>query len=335
MEDRKKDHIDLAFQSQMLQGAIDKRFNYEPVLCPHPESETKFEPFSFLGKTQKAPLWVSSLTGGTKVAKTINSNLARVCKEFGIGMGLGSCRNLVADDTCIGDFNVRHLIGDDLPFYANLGIAQVEKMIAGNELDKISAILDKLRADGLIVHINPLQEWIQPEGDRLKKPPIDTIKSLLEKDKFPVVVKEVGQGMGPASLRELLMLPLQAVEFGAFGGTNFTKLELLRSNEGKQHFFDPMSCVGHHAEEMTDIVNQIVRDEESVACKEIIISGGIISFLHGYYLIKKCVLPAVYGQASSFLKYAIRSYKDLYEFVDHQVRGIGMASAYLSVKDNS
>jgi len=302
MEDRKKAHIDLVFQSQTLQ--------------------------------QTAPLWVSSMTGGTELAKTINSNLARVCKEFGIGMGMGSCRALLDDDSCIGDFDMRHLVGDELPFYANLGIAQVENMIEEREIDKISTMLDKLRADGLIVHVNPLQEWIQPEGDRLKKPPIDTIKSLLDKVKYPVVVKEVGQGMGPASLRELLKLPLQAIEFGAYGGTNFTKLELLRSDDRNQHFFEPMARVGHDTEEMTEMVNQIVRDEESIACKEIIISGGITSFLQGYYLIQKCVLPAVYGQASSFLKYAKESYEDLYEYVDHQVRGIKMASTYLSVKDN-
>jgi isopentenyl-diphosphate delta-isomerase len=276
---------------------------------------------------------VSSMTGGTKLAKTINSNLARVCAEFGIGMGLGSCRILLDDDTHLGDFDVRDLIGDDLPFYANLGIAQVEKMIAARELDKITVLIDKLRADGLIIHVNPFQEWFQPEGDRLLKPPIDSIKSVLDHFDFPVVVKEVGQGMGPASLLELLKLPLQAIEFAAYGGTNFAKVELLRSDEMKQQLFEPLAYVGHNAEEMTEIVNRIVREETKVACKEIIVSGGIKSFLQGYYLVQKCLLPAIYGQASSFLKYAKESYDDLYQYVDYQVRGIKLASVYLSVKD--
>ncbi len=334
MEDRKKAHIDLVFQSQTLQSTINGRFNYEPILYPHPGSETESDPFPFLGKMQKVPLWVSSMTGGTKMGKTINSNLAKVCREFGIGMGLGSCRVLLDDDTHLADFDVRYLIGDDLPFYANLGIAQIEKMIAGKELDKISILIDKLQADGLIIHVNPIQEWFQPEGDRWSSPPIDSIKTILDRFDFPIVVKEVGQGMGPASIRELLMLPLQAIEFAAYGGTNFAKMELLRNNEKKQHFFEPFAYVGHDAEEMTEFVNQVVKEEKNVACKEIIISGGIVSFLHGYYLVKKCALPAVYGQASSFLKYAKESYEELYEYVDYQVRGLIMASVYLSLKEN-
>ena len=334
MEDRKKDHIDLAFQSQASRQTIDKRFNYEPVMHPHPESETEFESFPFMGKMQKVPLWVSSMTGGTKQAKAINENLARVCKEFGIGMGLGSCRILLEDDTHIGDYDVRNLIGDDLPFYANLGIAQVEKMINGNTLEKISTLLDKLCADGLIIHINPLQEWFQPEGDRFKEAPLNTIKTALDSFDFPIVVKEVGQGMGPVSLHELLKLPLQAIEFAAYGGTNFVKMEMIRSSESKQQLLEPFTFVGHDAEEMTEMVNQVVRKENDIACKEIIVSGGITSFLQGYYLVQKCVLPAVYGQAFSLLKYACESYDDLYEYVKYQVRGIKMASVYLSVKDS-
>jgi len=333
MADRKKDHIELAFQSQTLPRDLDGRFNYEPLLNSHPDIDTGSEPFPFLGKTQRVPLWVSSMTGGTKLAKTINTNLARVCGEFGFGMGLGSCRPLLDDDAYIGDFDVRDLIGDDMPFYANLGIAQIEKMIASDELDKIKALLDKLRADGLIIHVNPLQEWLQPEGDRLHYPPVETLKKVLDHFSFPVVVKEVGQGMGPESIRELLKLPIQAVEFAAFGGTNFAKVELGRNDEMKQQHLESLAYVGHTAEEMTDMVNRIVKDEKSVACKEIIISGGIKSFLDGYYLIRKSRLPAIYGQASSFLKFARESYEDLYSYVDYQVKGIKLAYQYLTLKD--
>ena len=71
-----------------------------------------------------------------------------------------------------------------------------------------------------------------------------------------------------------------------------------------------------------------------VRCKEIIISGGIESFLEGYYLVQKCALPAVYGQALPFLKYAGEGYDELHEYVDYQLRGFKLASVYLSVKDN-
>ena len=77
MEERKKDHIDLALNSRTLKDTLDKRFNYEPLLNAHPSGED--EPFTFLGKQQRVPLWVSSMTGGTKLAGNINRNLARAC----------------------------------------------------------------------------------------------------------------------------------------------------------------------------------------------------------------------------------------------------------------
>jgi isopentenyl-diphosphate Delta-isomerase len=115
-------------------------------------------------------MWVSSMTGGTKMAHTINHNLARACKEFRIGMGLGSCRKLLDDDTYFEDFNLRPIMGDDLPLFANLGIAQVEILLAENKLDQIKRLVEKLQADGLIIHINPLQEWMQPEGQQDSTP---------------------------------------------------------------------------------------------------------------------------------------------------------------------
>src|SRR5690606_18585640 len=120
----------------------------------------------------------------------------------------------------IADFDWRQTIGSELPFYANLGIAQIEVLLEERAIERVHALVERLGADGLIIHVNPLQEWFQPEGDRLRVSPLETIQRFLEIAPYPVIVKEVGQGMGPASLRALLTLPLAAVEFGAFGGTN-------------------------------------------------------------------------------------------------------------------
>jgi isopentenyl-diphosphate delta-isomerase len=329
METRKKDHIDLAFQSQTPKDLLDNRFHYEPMLAAHPKG---LKPFSFLGKTFHAPLWVSSMTGGTELAQKINRNLAAICKEFGFGMGLGSCRAILDDNKHFADFDMRDVIGNDLPFYANLGICQVEQLIENNKVDKISELVKHLRADGLIVHVNPIQEWIQPEGDKIKYPPIETIKRLLDKVRFPLIVKEVGQGMGPDSLYNLLHLPLAAIEFAAFGGTNFAEIERLRDSSASQQMIGPLSKVGEDAYQMLEYVNQIFSEEKNILCKQLIISGGIKSFLDGYYLLQKSSLPAVYGQASSFLRYAKEDYEQLHSYVSAQIKGLEMASAYLRIK---
>lgn len=332
-EDRKRDHIELAFQSQIEEGKLDQRFYYEPLLAAHPEENT-LPAFNFLGKKMNAPIWVSSMTGGTGFAGIINHNLARACKDFGMGMGLGSCRSLLFSDEHLKDFDVRHLIGDDLPFYANLGIAQLEDLIDDNNTALVSIMLQKLQADGLIIHVNPFQEWLQPEGDRFRRPPIETIETILEKVDAPIIVKEVGQGMGYESLKRLFQLPLAAVDFAANGGTNFSKVELLRSDKQKQLIFQKLAYVGHSAEEMTLMTNQIIKDlGDKMRCKEVIISGGVKNFLDGYYLINKLDLPSIYGQASSFLKHARGDYQELFDYVDAQVKGLELANAFLKIKD--
>lgn len=329
LENRKKDHIDLAFKSQTGLPDKDNRFYYEPMLSAHPDKG--IPPFDFLGKRHKVPMWVSSMTGGTKLAGTINRNLARACNEFGMGMGLGSCRIILEDNTFFDDFNMRPVIGPDLPLWANLGIAQIEELINEKRIDLAVKLVENLQADGLIIHVNPMQEWFQPEGDVLYHSPVETILRFMETFKLPLIVKEVGQGMGPESLRALLQLPLQAIEFAAFGGTNFARVELLRDENADAMLFEPMSFIGEDAGSMVEYVNEIVASEANV-CKELIISGGVKNFLDGYYLIKKSKVPAIYGMASTFLKYAKEDYEQLQKFVEGQVRGLEMAYAYLQIK---
>lgn len=330
---RKQDHIELAFKSQVETMHLDPRFYYEPLLSAHPQQGEDHQ-FSFLGKTFRAPFWVSSMTGGTEWAHTINHHLARAAGEFGFGMGLGSCRSLLSDDSYLKDFDVRDLIGDDLPLYANLGIAQVEQLLAKKQSYLIQNLVDKLRADGLIVHINPLQEWTQPEGDRFHESPLTTLKRLIDlMPELKIIVKEVGQGMGPASLAALMQLPLQAIDFAASGGTNFALLELLRSDKTLLQAYENVTRLGHSAAEMVDFYNAAKAGlDNKTACQEVIISGGIQNFLDGYYLTEKINGPAIYGQASAFLKHARGHYDDLALFIERQLQGFRLAEKFLTVK---
>ncbi len=329
---RKQDHIEMSFRSQVLKDMKDERFYYEPLLAAHPEGKSTSE-ISFLGKQMKAPLWVSSMTGGTELANKINTNLAKVCGEYGLGMGLGSCRKLLTDDTYLKDFQMRPLMGDEVPFFANLGVAQIEELIATDKLYLIDELLKRLEVDGLMVHVNPLQEWLQPEGDRFAKSPVETIAQLLEKASYKIVVKEVGQGMGPESLKALMQMPIDAIEFAAMGGTNFSKLELYRGDTMRQEIFSNLALVGHTAEDMVGYVNAIHEKlGDKVACKEYIISGGVKSFIDGYYLMSKLNAKGIYGQASGFLKYAVESIDELRAYTEAQIQGLALAEAYLRIK---
>lgn len=329
LEDRKSDHIDLAFKSQIDKAAVDSRFYYEPMLSAH---ERQLPEFRFAGKKLGAPIWVSSMTGGTEKALTINQNLAKACAEFGMGMGLGSCRPLLESLDRFEDFNLRPIIGDQLPFYANLGIAQIEHLLTDGKQQAIIDLVNRLEADGLIVHVNPMQEWLQPEGDRFHKSPLDTIEELLEATELPLIVKEVGQGFGPESMKALLKLPLVAVDFAAHGGTNFAQLEMLRSSEASRDTYQDLANVGHDATQMTQFLNQALSDLKDVKTKEVIVSGGIKGFLDGYYHIEKIGTNAIYGQASALLKRAQYDYDTLVEYLTSQVEGLKLAYSYLRLK---
>lgn len=325
---RKADHIDLAFLSQVSE--TDNRFYYEPVLQAHPQN--KLAPINFLESELGAPIWVSSMTGGTNHAKTINQNLAKACGKYKMGMGLGSCRIIIDDNKFLEDFKVRKYIGDAMPLYANLGIAQVEELLLAGKIDKIKALIDKTEATGLIVHINPMQEWLQPEGDQISQSPLITIQELLNKADFKIIVKEVGQGMGPESLKSLIKMPLEAIDFGAHGGTNFAMLEMLRGNEIRKEVYEPVANIGHTAIEMVEFVNEILKDSKKYSCQNFIISGGVKTFLDGYYLTEKINSNAIYGQASALLKPAKESFEILCEYLELQIRGLAMAKAFLRIR---
>lgn len=328
---RKKDHIDLAFKSNMLEIASDPRFLYEPAFSGNDVGQLDLT-MDLAGKRMEVPIWVSSMTGGTEKAKDINIRLAKACQLHGLGMGLGSCRSLLEKNDRLDDFAVRKYIGDQ-PLYANLGIAQLEELILTDKLHLLDELVKKLEADGLIIHINPLQEWTQPEGDIYKSSPLDSIKRLLDHISFPVIVKEVGQGMGPKSIKAFLELPLAAFDFAAYGGTNFAKLELLRGSEIRKENLASIMYVGHKFDQMITWTNQNF-GQVGINTDTIIISGGVKSFLDGYYCIKRSKFKTIYGKASPFLKYALLGEEALNEYIALQISGLKLSHAFLEVNED-
>lgn len=293
---RKGAHIELAARAQTSAVEVDARFDYEPLFFVHPNADERWET-KFLNHQLDYPLWISSMTGGTGHARTINTNLARLCGKYKLGMGLGSCRSLLSHDDRLEDFSVRNYLGDQ-PLLANLGIAQLEELVSDGKVELVHELVKKTESTGIIIHLNPLQEWFQPEGDRYRISPLVTLQRYLEKTNYPVIVKEVGQGLGPKSLKALLELPIAAIEFGAFGGTNFSLLESLRGGDTTQK--RPFIQLGHTADEMVEILNALPTRN-----KEFIISGGIKNVLDGYALKMKLNASSVIGMAQAFLAPAL------------------------------
>ncbi len=331
MSNRKDDHITLANQSRISSSEADNRFYYEPMLTSHPTKAP--HPFPFLGKEMKYPIWVSSMTGGADKAKYINRNLATICKEFGFGMGLGSCRILLDNQDRWEDFNLRDIIGNTVPFYANLGIAQLEELIEKKRVKEIETLVSALKCDGIIIHINPLQEAIQPGGDRFRNAPIDTIKHFLKQTKLRVIVKEVGQGFGPKSMLELLKLPLEAIDFGALGGTNFANLEMQRRSDVGIENYQPLAKCGHTATEMLHFANTIFnKHSKEIKCQQLIISGGISNSVDGYFLTRESKIPAIFGMGSAFLTPASKGIEELRSYCENLIWSYQLAQNYLEIK---
>ncbi len=329
MSDRKLDHIRLTNDAQSNSGLINNSFDYEPLLSAHRDLDISKD---FLGKKIDAPLWISSMTGGTGEAAYINQNLSKVAGKHNIGLGLGSCRPLLTSNEFFEDFNLKANL-NGAPFWANLGIAQIDELLTQSKVELVSGLCESLGVDGLIIHVNPLQEWFQPEGDRFLRSPIEIIEDFLNTSQIPVIVKEVGQGMGPRSLKRLMSLPIEAIEFAAFGGTNFSKLEMLR-NEKISSVHECLANVGHNAMQMVEMSNKIILENEStIKCRNFIISGGIRDYLFGLELVQRSLGNCVFAMASPFLNYASKSEQELDQFVSEIIKGLKVASSFLHLKD--
>ncbi|AQT80826.1 type 2 isopentenyl-diphosphate Delta-isomerase [Mycolicibacterium litorale] len=181
---------------------------------------------TFLGAELRAPVLVGAMTGGAELSRTINRNLAEAAQKLGIGMMLGSQR-IMLDDSPTGtaaaaSFEVRELAPDIL-LIGNIGLAQLSDAV----LPKLSVALDRIGADALAVHTNPLQEAMQDNGDTDFRGTVARLHRLAAEIPYPVLVKEVGHGIGAAAAERLRGLPIAAVDVAGAGGTSWARVEQL------------------------------------------------------------------------------------------------------------
>ena len=182
---------------------------------------------TFLGKRLAAPLLISCMTGGYKGAERINRQLAEVCATLPIAMGIGSQRQALENAAFHASFKAARTAAPSIPLIGNIGGAQLVKE---KYIDRIRAAVDLIRADAIAVHLNPLQELLQPEGETNFRGVARGIARLVRSIGIPVIVKEVGAGISGAVALRLEALGVKYIVVAGAGGTSWAGVELLRRN---------------------------------------------------------------------------------------------------------
>jgi isopentenyl-diphosphate delta-isomerase len=180
---------------------------------------------TFLGKPVELPLIVGSMTGGYADALAINRGLAEVCEALRIPMGVGSQRQTMEDETYRRTFTVVREAAPSIPVMGNIGAAEVAKMTTA---DPARRLVEMLGADGFWVHLNPLQELLQPEGSPRYRGVLAGIAMLVRALPVPVLVKEIGAGISADVARRLLDAGVRHIDVAGAGGTSWAGVEILR-----------------------------------------------------------------------------------------------------------
>ena len=228
---RKKQHIDITltkdvrFRSKTT-GLEDLHFVHNALPEVNlSEVDTSVE---FLHRRLSLPFMVSCMTGGYAGALAVNRQLAEVCEEVGIAMGVGSQRQALEDEQYHRTFSVVREVATTIPIVGNIGAAEVAKM---TNADAAKRLVDLVHADAFAVHLNPLQEFLQPEGNTNFRGVLDGIAKLVAGLPVPVIVKEIGAGISEQVARRLLDIGVRYIDVAGAGGTSWAGVETLRRKD--------------------------------------------------------------------------------------------------------
>jgi isopentenyl-diphosphate Delta-isomerase len=302
IEQRKNDHIqinlDYDVSSKGITSGLDKyRFNHNAL--PNINLDDIDTSVEFLGHVLRLPLLISSMTGGTAQGEFINRNLALAAQHFHIALALGSGRVAINHPATAKSFYVRKEAPDVLLF-ANLGAVQLNY---GYTAKQCAELVEVMQADGLILHLNPLQEAVQPEGNTRFENLIDRISDVCATLSVPVMVKEVGWGLSAEVIKSLYQAGVAAVDVAGAGGTSWSEVERHRGTREQAAIAAAFSNWG------IPTADAVIHARSSVPNIPIVASGGI---RNGVDAAKCFALGAtIAGMASPFLKAAVASAQEV------------------------
>lgn len=322
---RKLEHlrINLEENVQFMQVSTGlERYRFVHQALPEMALEDVDTRSTLFGKALRAPLLVSSMTGGAAEAERINRNLAAAAQATGIAMGLGSQRAAIHDPALARTYRVRQ-DAPDILLFANLGAIQLNY---GYGVDECRRAVEMIDADALILHLNPLQEAVQAKGNTNWSGLLQKIETVCRALGKPVVVKEVGFGISPEVAARLVSAGVSGIDVAGAGGTSWTAVEASRAPNPAQRAL---------AETFWDwgipTAESLVRARRAAPGTPIFASGGIRNGLE----VAKCLAlgAALVGLASPLLKLANLSARDTVQGIEQLTAQLRVAMFAIGTRD--
>jgi isopentenyl-diphosphate delta-isomerase len=306
IEERKADHIKINLEkdvrSALTSGLEKYHFTHEAL--PELNLVEVDTGLTLFNKRLRAPILISSMTGGTDRARTINLRLAGAAQSARIAMGVGSQRAALEDPKLAKTFQVRK-VAPDILLFANIGAVQLNY---GYGVDHCRRAVDMIEADALYLHLNPLQEAVQDAGDTNFAGLSKKIEEISRKLEVPVIVKEVGWGISERTAKLLSDCGVAAIDVAGAGGTSWSQVEMYRAPD---EFTRELAAtfVGWGIPTAESILNV----KKAVPDMTIFASGGLKDGLD----IAKCIAlgATLGGMAGPFLKAAAVSTDNVVETI--------------------
>lgn len=303
---RKNDHIRINLEEDVKSSLSNGLEMYRFVHNALPEINFTEIDLSqrIFNKNVSIPLFISSMTGGTSQAYQINRILAQAAEQFGLAMGVGSQRAAIEDGSLSETFNIRK-IAPQILLFANLGAVQLNY---GYGIEECKKAVEMIEADALILHLNPLQEAVQPEGDTDFSGLLKKIEHVCRNLPVPVVVKEVGWGISGGTAKKLIEAGVAAIDISGAGGTSWSQVERFRLTDKSA-----ISVAEAFLDWGIPTAEALIDVRKTLSDVPIFASGGLKS---GLDVAKTIALGAnIAGMAGVFLRAAVVSLDQLMETI--------------------
>lgn len=315
---RKNDHLNIVLDRLAGPGGSGTGLDalqFEHCALPELNLDSIDLGSSLVGKPLRAPLLISSMTGGADRSAAINRHLAEAAQTLGIGMGVGSQRVGLRSGNDQGLTRELRLLAPNIPLLGNIGAAQ---LLERDGLDLAHRSVETLQADALIIHLNPLQEAVQAEGDRNWFGVLDAIRRTVETVGVPVVVKEVGAGLSPQVAVALANAGVHVIDVAGLGGTSWAAVEAARAERAKdRRVAEAFSGWGIPTAISLQSVRRALPDMPLIA------SGGMRNGVDAAKAL--CLGADVIGQAAGVLHQATLSTEAVIEHFDIVIRQLRIA----------